>query len=453
MFKDLTRRSFMHRAAAAGAAVVASRVVLAQEGQEKKAEEKPADQPPPAQTDSAAEKLNVAFVGVGGKGTSNVELIEKAGANVVALCDIDARTLGKISEKHPGAKTYADFRKMLEDQKDIDAVCVSTPDHTHAVAAMMAMSLGKHVYCEKPLTHNIYEARALTLAARQHKVATQMGNQGHASEGSRRQVELVKSGLLGPIKEVHVWTDRPVWPQGIQRPAETPEVPKHVSWDLWLGPAPQRPYHPSYHPFKWRGFWDFGTGALGDMACHIMDTAYWALDLRDPASVEAFSDGGNEESAPVWSIIRYEFPQRGDRPPLRLFWYEGGVRPSRRLTGKWEVPDNGVIFVGEKATIAAPYLQDPVFVDPEQAKQIAIPDRSIAPSIGHHKEWIEACKGGAAAGSNFDYSGPLTEMVLLGNLALRTGRRVEYDAANMKVTNLPEANQYIRREYREGWSL
>jgi predicted dehydrogenase len=457
MSSDLSRRSFIHRAAAAGAVAVASRVALAQEGEANKAEqpktEQPADQAKPIDVESAAEKLNVAFVGVLGQGGANLTRIHEAGVNVVALCDIDANRLAKAAASHTGAKTYADFRKMLEEQKDIDAVVVSTPDHTHAVAAMMAMSLGKHVYCEKPLTHNIYEARALTLAARQHKVATQMGNQGHASEGSRRQVELVKSGLLGPIKEVHVWTDRPVWPQGIQRPGDTPDVPKHVSWDLWLGPAPERPYHPAYHPFKWRGFWDFGTGALGDMACHIMDTAYWSLDLRDPTSVEAFSDGGNEESAPSWSIIRYEFPQRGERPPLKLFWYEGGVRPSQRLVGKWQFPDNGVIFIGEKATIAAPYLQDPVFINEEQAKDIKIPERSIEPSIGHHKEWVQACKGGKPAGSNFDYAGPLTEMVLLGNLALRTGRRVEYDAANMKVTNLPEANQYIRREYRKGWSL
>jgi len=449
---EFSRRWFMQRAAAAGAVAVASRVTLGQEAQEG---EKPADEPapPPADADSPAEKVNVAFVGVGGKGAGNVESIHKAGGNVVALCDIDGKHLAAAAEKHPGAKTYADFRKMLEEQKDIDAVVVSTPDHTHAVAAMMAMNLGKHVYCEKPLTHNIYEARALTLAARKHKVATQMGNQGHASEGSRRQVEWVKSGIVGPIKEVHVWTDRPVWPQGITRPADTPEVPEHISWDLWLGPAPQRPYHPAYHPFKWRGFWDFGTGALGDMACHIMDTAYWSLDLRDPTAVEAFQEGGNDESAPRWSIVRYEFPQRGERPALKLFWYEGGIRPSQKLAGKWQIPDNGVIFVGEKGNIAAEYLKEPVFTNEKMAAEVTPPEKSIAPSIGHYHEWIEACKGGAPAGSNFDYSGPLTEMVLLGNLAMRSGKRIEYDAANMKVTNVPEANQYIRREYREGWSL
>ncbi|MEO6435165.1 MAG: Gfo/Idh/MocA family oxidoreductase [Tepidisphaeraceae bacterium] len=404
-------------------------------------------------TTSPAEKLNLAFVGVDGKGGDALHQFGSTNCNYVALCDIDSNKLGKAAAAHQGARAYIDFRKMLE-QKDIDAVVISTTDHTHAVIAMAAMQLGKHVYCEKPLTHDIYEARLLTEAARKYKVATQMGNQGHATDGSRRQVEWMQSGQLGTIKSVHVWTDRPIWPQGVKRPTETPKAPDHIAWDLWLGPAPERPFHPGYLPNDWRGWWDFGTGALGDMACHIMDTAYWALDLRDPISVEAQSEGGTSESPPLWSIIRYEFPATKARPALSMTWYDGKKKPPAELTGGKESPEgNGVLIVGEKATMFAPYTQMPSLIDGEKHTSFKAPTTTLASSIGHFQEFVLAAKGGPRAGSNFDYAGPLTETVLLGNLAVRSGKKIEWDARSMTCRNVPDANQYVRREYRKGWSL
>ena len=404
-------------------------------------------------TTSPAEKLNLAFVGVGGKGADALHQFGSTNCNYVALCDIDSNQLGKAAAAHQGARGYIDFRKMLE-QKDIDAVVISTTDHTHAVIAMAAMQLGKHVYCEKPLTHDIYEARVLTEAARKYKVATQMGNQGHATDGSRRQVEWIRSGQLGAVKSVHVWTDRPIWPQGVQRPTDAPKIPDNIAWDLWLGPAPERPYNPAYLPLNWRGWWDFGTGALGDMACHIMDTAYWALDLRDPLSVEAQSEGGTSESPPLWSIIRYEFPATKARTALTMTWYDGKKKPPAELTGGKESPEgNGVLIVGEKATLFAPYTQMPSLIDSDKHTDFKAPTTTLTSSVGHFHEFILAAKGGPRAGANFDYAGPLTETVLLGNLAVRTGRKIEWDAKTMTCKNVPEANQFVRRECRKGWTL
>ncbi len=277
---------------------------------------------------SPNERLNIGLIGVAGRGASNLKNV--SGENIVALCDIDDNRLAPAALQFPAAKTYNDFRKLLE-QKGIDAVVVSTPDHTHAVAAAMALRLGKHVYCEKPLTHSIHEARTLARLAAEAKVATQMGNAGHSSENTRRVVELVRAGAIGPVHEVHAWTNRPIWPQGIDRPTEIPPIPAHVHWDLWLGPAPERPYDPAYHPFKWRGWWDFGTGALGDMGCHVFDPPYWALDLRYPSRVTAEGPPRNAETAPPWSIVRYEFPARGGQPPVALTWYDGGKLPPAEL--------------------------------------------------------------------------------------------------------------------------
>ncbi len=321
----------------------------------------------------------------------------------------------------------------------------------------MAMKLGKHVYCQKPLTHTVFEARQMAEVARQHKVATQMGNQGHCSPDTRRLVELIQAGALGKVSAIHVWTDRPGtwWPQGIERPKGTPPVPPTLDWDLWLGVAPPRPYHSAYVPFKWRGFWDFGTGALGDMACHCMDLAFFSLKLGAPASVEAQSSGVNEETAPNWSIITYDFPGAG--ASTRLIWYDGGKKPAADLVKGGELSSNGIIMVGNKDTLHVPnYWGTGSFVSGAKVEDFkSIPETLPKPpgfERNHHQEWIEACKGGPKALSNFDYSGAMTEAVLLGNVALRAGRKILWDSKKLKVTNLPEANHYLRTEYRKGWS-
>ena len=396
-------------------------------------------------------KLNIGMIGLGGKSGDNLKGI--AGENVVALCDVDGASLERIAAQYPQATKHRDFRRLLE-QKDIDAVVVTTPDHIHAVASIAAMKLGKHVYCEKPLTHSVWEARELRKAARQYKVATQMGNGGHASESVREAVEWIQAGVVGKVREVHAWSNRPIWPQGIARPNDTPPAPGSLDWDLWIGPAPMRPYHPAYHPFKWRGWWDFGTGALGDMGCHIIDAAFWALDLGAPSTVEAESSGVNEETAPTWSIVRYQFAARGTLPPVKFTWYDGGKLPARELTelpADQKLMDNGSLFVGDKGKLLFERGK-PLRILPER-KEFKPPPKTVPRSPGHYKEWIDACKGGPAAMSNFDYAGPLTEMVLLGNVALRAGRKIEWDSAKLQVANMPEAARFVRREYRDGWRL
>jgi predicted dehydrogenase len=396
-------------------------------------------------------KLNIGMIGLGGKSADNLKGI--AGENVVALCEVDARSLDRVAAQYPNATRHQDFRRMLE-QKDIDAVVVTTPDHIHTVASMAAIKFGKHVYCEKPLTHSVWEARELRKAARQYKVATQMGNGGHASDALREAVEWLQAGVIGKVREVHAWSNRPIWPQGIERPKDTPTAPDQIDWDLWIGPAPMRPYHPAYHPFKWRGWWDFGTGALGDMGCHIIDTAFWALDLGAPSTVEAESSGANEETAPTWSIVRYQFPARGALPAVKLTWHDGGKLPPRELTelpADQKLTDNGSLFIGDKGKLLFERGK-PLRILPER-KGFTPPPKQVPRSPGHYKEWIEACKGGSPAMSNFDYAGPLTEMVLLGNVALRVGRKIEWDSEALRVSNIPEAARFIRREYRQGWSL
>jgi len=381
--------------------------------------------------------------------------------NIYALCDVDEVNAAGSLRKYEKAKRFKDFRVMLEKEgSHIDAVTVSTPDHMHAPAALMAMKMGKHVYCQKPLTHTVYEARLMAETARQRKVATQMGNQGHCNPDTRRLVELIQSGVLGKVSAIHVWTDRPGnwWPQGIERPEGMPLVPSTLDWDLWLGVAPSRPYQPAYVPFKWRGFWDFGTGALGDMACHCMDLAFFSLKLGAPGSIEAQSSGVNGETAPVWSIIQYEFPGPNGRPPVKLTWYDGGKKPSADLVKGRGLESNGIILIGDKDTLYVPnYWGSGSFLSGAKVEDFKNISESLPRPPGfernHHQEWLNACKGGPKALSNFDYSGPMTEAVLLGNVALRVGKKILWDSKKLKVTNVPEANSYLRTEYRTGWKV
>ncbi len=400
------------------------------------------------------EKLNIAMIGAGGRGRGNLDGV--LSENIVALCDVDERLAHSARQACPNARFYKDFRKMLEQMRNqIDAVVVSTPDHTHAVAAAMAIRMGKHVYCEKPLTRTIWEARMLRDLARRYKVATQMGNQGTASNELRQGVEVIQSGVLGKVTEIHVWSNRPVWPQGIPRPKEEAIIPDGLDWDLWLGPAPKRPYHDAYHPFNWRGWIDFGTGAIGDMACHTMNMAFWALNLRDPISIEAETSGVNGETFPKWSIVRYQFPRRGDLPPCKMVWYDGGQKPPEELLQGEQMASSGLLLIGSEGTLYSPgdYGTPFVLLPREKFANYQPPAPSIPRSPGHHQEWINACKGGPAAVSNFDYASALTETALLGNLAIITGERINWDARRMRAVNSPKADKLVRPAYRKGWTL
>ena len=437
----ITRRTFVSfSAAGAGLLALPSRTVL-----------------------GANDRLNVAGIGVGGKGASDVSGSAGAGCNIVALCDVDQKRAAGTFKKFPKARRYTDFRVMLDNQKDIDAVTVSTPDHVHAPASVMAMKLGKHVYCQKPLTHSVYEARLMAETAAEMKVATQMGNQAHAGEPIRRGVEVIRAGILGKVTEVHTMTNRPIWPQGMTRRPKSKPVPDTLDWDLWLGPAPEREYASGYAPFAWRGWWDFGTGALGDMACHIMDMAYWALDLGAPEWVEANQGGNTAESPPRWSLVKYRFPARGENPPVTFSWWDGkkevdeegvpnlpGVDISEdQNPAKWDI-----ILIGEKGKMFFNRGRTQWVLRPENlAADFEEPPRTIRRVSNEDAEWVEACKGGPAALSNFSYAGPFSEMVLLGNVAIRTGERILWDAKNLKATNCPKAEEFIRREYRKGWTL
>ncbi len=410
-----------------------------------------------------SEKLNIAGIGAGGMGSSDIRNVSSE--NIVALCDVDHRRAAPTFDRHPKARKYHDFRVMLEkEDKNIDAVTVSTPDNVHAVAAMMAIKMGKHVFVQKPMAHDVYEVRRLTEAARKYKVATQMGNQYHSGEGVRLICEWLWDGAIGPVREVHTWTNRPMgqygFPAGVDRPSDTPEVPPNLNWDLWLGPAAYRAYHPLYVPFRWRGWWDFGTGALGDMGCHIMDSAFWALKLGSPVSVEASSTKVNSETGPLAAMVHYKFAARGDMPPVEMTWYDGGLMPPRpqeleeRRSMAWGDESGGAMFIGDKGLLMCDHHgESPRLIPESKMKAYKRPAKTIQRSIGHHKEWLQACKGRKPAGSNFDFAGPLTEAVLMGNIAIRTGKKLYWDGPNMKVTNVPEANEYVRRQYRQGWSL
>ena len=408
----------------------------------------------------ANSRLNIAAIGAGGKG--GVDIGYCKGENVVALCDVDQQNAAGSFKAFPQAKQFKDFRILFEKEaKNLDAVTISTPDHTHFHAAVEALRHKKHVYLQKPLTHTVWEARELTRLARSKGVVTQMGNQGHSEVGSRRLVELIQAGVLGEVKEVHIWTNRPIWPQGMSRPKQS-LVPAHLDWDLWLGPAPYRNFHEGCVPFNWRAYWDFGTGALGDMGCHNMDLAFFSLGLKDPTWVDATSSGLNPETAPAWSIITYQFPKVGARAAVKLTWYDGGKKPDASLVRAKELPENGYIFVGTKDTLFVPsywgkgsLLSGARMEDfksiPEKLPRFVGADKDN--DAAQHLEWIQACKGDGKALANFDYAGPMTESVLLGNVALRAGRRIEWDARNLRITNAPEANVFLRTDYRRGWEI
>lgn len=447
--KTLSRRDFMGAAAAIGAFTVVPRHVLGG----------PNHTPP-------SEKVNIAGVGIGGQGGHDIGQFKSQ--NIVALCDVDWQHAAGTFGRYPNAKKYKDFREMLDkEDKNIDGVVVGTPDHLHAIVSMAAIKRGKHVYCEKPLTHTVREAKLLADAAREAGVATQMGNQGQASEQTRLLCETIWDGAIGQVREVHIWTDRPLnginkwyWLQGVDRPKGQDPIPETLDWDLWIGPAPMRPYvgHRTYNPFVWRGWWDFGTGALGDIGCHSMDAAFRALKLGYPTSVEACCTLVNDETYPVASRVTYEFPARGDLAPVKLHWYDGGMKPPRpdeledgRL---WDT--NGKLYVGDEGKIL-----DYRIIPEAKQKKYGKPPKKLERSPGHYEEWVIACKGGKPAGSNFpDHAGLLAQVVLMGNIALRPAlkqkmlsTKLYFDAEQFKFTNLPEANQYLTKEYREGWAI
>jgi predicted dehydrogenase len=438
---QINRRQAIAAGAAAAAVTIVPRHVLGGPGQT-----------PPSQ------KLNIAGVGLGGMGSGDIASM--AGENVVALCDVDRNALERNAKKFPAAKLYADFRKMLETQKEIDAVIVATPDHNHAVVTMMAVKMGKHVHCQKPLTHSVYEARAIAKATKEAKVATQMGNFGQASEEARLISETIWSGAIGAVREVHGGSNRipAISPRGIRRPTDTPPVPAALDWDLWVGPSPARPYHPCYHPFSWRGWWDFGTGCLGDIGCHEFSPVFKALRPGHPTSVEACSSNhpfGPEiagETAPLASITRWQFPALGDRPAFSLTWWDGGLKPPRPEElepdrsfgeGDW------LMIVGEKGKMLRHRI-----IPESKAQQIGRPPRTLPRSPGHYQEWLQACKGGPPAGSDFvNHAAHLAEVVLLGNIAIRTKEKLLWDGENLRFTNSEAANKLVNPPYRAGWTL
>ena len=414
---------------------------------------------------TANAKLRFACIGVGGKGDSDTN---DAGANgeIVALCDCDGHTLDRMASKYPDAKKYFDYRKMLDEMGDkIDAVTVSTPDHTHAPASVMAMRMGKHCFTQKPLAWSVEEARVMRELAAEKKLCTQMGNQGTAEDGFRQGVATIKSDLLGPIKEIHVWTNRPIWPQGIPRPKDTPPIPAHVHWNEFLAAAPERPYNPAYQPFNWRGWLDFGTGALGDMACHTINVAAMALNLFDPETVEVVETSGivDNETYPVWSIIKFQFPERDGRAPVSLTWYDGGEnlpkekRVTKEMLDGMNPSGSGLLLIGEKGSFYSrnDYGAQHTLLPRDKFKDVEQPKQEMPHSPGHFKEWVEAIETNDSkkAFSNFGYAGKLTETVVLGVVALKAGGKIEWDAEKMKVKNRPDCDKFIRRDYREGWSI
>lgn len=446
----ISRKKFIGQAAAASAGImIVPRHVLGGTGYK-----------------APSDRLNIASVGIGGMGRNNTRNLSELGENIYALCDVDHGYSGPVFMDYPGAKKYVDFRQMIDNEPEIDAVVVSTPDNTHGAIGIYAMQAGKHVYVEKPLTRTIYEARRMAQVARETGVKTQMGNQGHAREGTHKIVDWIRQGAIGEVTKVDTWTNRPMgyWPQGgtLQHPSEIPSVPGTLNWDLWIGPSPFRHYHPAYAPFRWRGWWDFGAGALGDMGAHIIDQPFWALDLGQPDKIQASSTPFNEAAFPKGSTVHYEFPAKNDRPPVRLTWYDGGLLPPR--------PDNieegrqlgssggGMIFYGTDGTLMADvYGDNPRFIPESDINRIGEPDRTIPESPGIHAEWVNAIKNGGEASSNFEYAAALTEMMLVGNVAVKFSDRhqkLEYDAENMRFTNLDDANEWLNRrknEFRPGW--
>lgn len=453
----VSRREFVASAAAGAAMTLVSRNALGN-----------ADKPAPS------ERITLAAIGVGDQGTRDMRsFLAKPQIRVTAVCDVEANHLNMardIVNGHNNDKdcaVYRDYRELLAQQKDLDAVLVVTPDHTHAVIAAAALRAGKHVYCQKPFTHTVFEARTLGDLTRQTKRATQLGTANQAGEGWRTIREWLDDGAIGGVREVHIWSNRPFWPQGMDRPADTPPVPSTLDWDLWLGPAPRRPYHPAYLPLIFRGWRDFGTGALGDMGCYALDVVHRILDLAALVSVEGSGSGFaakmwakpdlNPESYPHASYIRWEFAARGSMPPVTLHWYDGGLRPPRPkdLEAERSLADEGMYFVGEKGTILSEFTAEkPALLPQARMQAYKQPLQRLPRSIGHHDEWIRAIQGGPPAGANFEFSSRVTEALLLGNVAVRfPGRTLKWDPTGCKVTNLPEANAHLHYQYREGWVL
>jgi len=464
---NLSRRRFLAQASAAAlSATLVPRHVLGGAGHT-----------PPSET------LNVAIIGSGGQGLHNMRaLLSEDDVQIVAIADVMEEadysefyyrgTAGrtpaikmvekKNAERQPTGSSkkcrgYVDFREMLEKEKSIDAVLIATPDHMHAVASLAAIARGKHVYCEKPLARTVAETRRVTEAARKAKVATQMGNHGHSGSGIRMTVEWIRDGVIGDVREVHAWSSGVPNSGFRDRPKDTPSVPKALDWDLWLGPAAHRPYHPTYAPYRWRQWWDFGTGTMGDMACHNIDPAFWALDLGHPESVEARCAGLNNETVPYAGTVYYQFPKRGSKPPVKLTWYSGlkPPRPEELAEGRDLIGGgNGILFVGDKGKLMCPgWAGGPRLVPLEKTREYTKPAASIPRSKGHHRDWIDACKGGDPASSNFDYSGHLSEVVVLGNAAMRVQKKILWDGPNLKALNCPEADAFIHPEYHNGWTL
>ena len=442
--ESLPRRSFLRAGLGAGVAALAGPAILRAQG--------------------ANDKLNIAVIGCGGRGAHNMAAV--AGENIVALCDVSEASLDQAAALHPQARRFADFRKLYDDANSFDAVVVSTAEHTHAFATLPALQLGKHVYCEKPLTHGIWEARIIREAAEKSGVATQMGTQIHAGENYRRVVELIQTGAIGPVREVHVWVSR-AWGRqspedatrhgdivtAIERPTESDPIPAGVNWDLWLGPAPARPFHNVYLPGpKWYRWWDFGNGTMSDLGSHWIDLPFWALELEHPLTIEAKGPTPHAELAPASMQVQYEYGPRGDRPGLTLTWYQGVEKPEIWTRGGIPQWNDGVLFVGDKGMLLSDYGRHALLPERDFA-DFKRPEPFIPPSKGHWSEWVHGCKTGDPTTCNFRYAGWLTEANHLGNLAFRMGKKLEWDAAGLQCKNAPEAAPLIRRTYRPGWKL
>ena len=443
---NLTRRNFLQKTTLASAATLAFPAVV--RGQDGAA--------------SPNNKINLAIVGAGGRGRNAIEAL--VNENFVAFCDVDEERAEKTYSEYPDVPRFRDYREMFATMGEkIDGVVISTPDHMHFPIAMSAIALGKHVYCEKPLTHTVEEARLLAVAARQKGVITQMGNQGHSNQGTRLLKEWIAAGVLGEVREVHSWTNRPIWPQGLPTPDHSkmlPVVPSTLDWNLWLGVAPERAYDPTYVPFAWRGWWDFGCGAFGDMACHIMDAAYWGLELTAPTAVEAFSAKNSDVACPVSSVVKFDFDARGSMPGGKSTWYDGGLTPplpadfeeGRKLRND----GSGSLIIGSEASVLSTTYNSSIRIFPEtkmRAMAPNLPPKTLprVATSNHHEAWVIAIREGKQPSSSFDYSAPFTETVLLGNVAIRAGRRIEWDPANMKIPNLPSAEKYLTKSYRPGF--
>jgi predicted dehydrogenase len=449
MRRRITRRSYLQSAAAAAAGLTILPAGL-------------------ARGYAANEKVNVGIIGSGGRGGANLGGVgaQKEAVNIVALCDVDRGRLDGAARRFPDANKYADFRELLDREKTLDAVVVSTPDHCHAPASVPAMKQGLHCYCEKPLTWNVHEARVMAEVAKQKSLSTHMGTPSRGKEGTVREVEVIRSGAIGQVKEAHFWTNRPIWPQGFDRLAGEDPVPDELDWNLWIGPAPKRPFkatwpegHPVYqskwrhrqvyHSFVWRGWWDFGTGALGDIAPHQWSPAYWGLELAAPQSVEVVEKSGPvTEMFPAATVIRFNFPARGDRPAVPVYWHDGGKRPSPELVGMQNVPDRGHLIIGTKATLGTGNKSA------SDAEFESVP-KTLRRWGDMYEDWIAGIRQSDPARPScpFSYAGPLTEAYLLGNIALKLDQKIEWDPVAFRITNNQEANQYLRREYRQGWGL